>query len=68
VPKEEKQLQPWEDLIVSEVRRAREALFAEFDYNLAMFAKELRRKQIDTGRQVITRSPRRPNQGKNEAA
>jgi hypothetical protein len=66
--KEEKQLQPWNDPIISEVRQAREALFAEFDYNLTRFAEELRRKQIDTGRQVVTRSPRRPNQGSGEAA
>jgi hypothetical protein len=51
--KEEKQLQPWNDPIISEVRQAHEALFAEFDYNLTRFAEELRRKQIDTGRHVI---------------
>jgi hypothetical protein len=66
--KEEKQLQPLDDPIVSEVRLAREALFAEFDYNLAKFAEELRRKQINTGRQVVTRAPRRSNQGNGEAA
>jgi hypothetical protein len=65
---EEKQLQPWNDPIVSELRQAREALFAEFDYNLARFAEELHRKQKDTGRQVVTRSPRHPNQGSGEAA
>jgi hypothetical protein len=66
--KEEKQIQPWNDAIVSELRQAREALFAEFDYSLAKFAEELHRKQIETGRQVITRSPRRPNHGSGEAA
>ena len=55
--------QPWEDPIVLEVRQAREALFAESEYDLEKYAEKLRRKQADSGRQVVSRSPRRPDQG-----
>jgi hypothetical protein len=66
--KAEERLQPWDDLIVSEVRQAREALFAESGYDLKKYTERLRRKQADSGRQVVTRSPRRPNQDSGEAA
>jgi hypothetical protein len=67
MPDAQERLQPWDDPIVSEVRQIREALFAEFDYDLEKYAERLRRKQVDSGKQVVTRSPRRPNQGSGEA-
>jgi len=64
----EENLQPWDDLIVAETRHIREELFAEFDYDLEKHAESLRRKQEDSGMQVVTRSPRRPDHGSGEAA
>jgi len=66
--KAEERSQSWDDPIVSEVRQAREALFAEFDYDLEKFAQRLRQEQSGSGRQVVTRSPRRPNHRSGEAA
>jgi hypothetical protein len=66
--KAEERLQPWDDLIVSEVRQAREALFAESGYDLKKFTERLRLRQADSGRQVVTRSPKRPSQDSGEAA
>jgi hypothetical protein len=61
-------LQPWDDPIVSEVRKVREALLAEFNYDLGKYAEALHQKQADSNRQVVTRSPRRPTHGNGEAA
>jgi hypothetical protein len=66
--KTEEYLQSWDDPIVSEVRQVREALFAEFNYDLGKYAESLRRKQADSDRPVVTRSPRRPTHGSGEAA
>jgi hypothetical protein len=64
----EELLQSWDDSIVSKVRQVREALLAEFNYDLGKYTEELRRKQADSNRQVVTRSPRRPIHGNGEAA
>jgi hypothetical protein len=64
----ENNLQPWDDLIVSEIRHIREDLFAEFDYDLEKYTESLHRKQKNSGRHVVTRSPRRPDHGNGEAA
>ena len=64
----EERSQRWEDPIVSEVRKAREALFAEADYDLEKLSQRLRQEQSGSGRQIVTRSPRRPNHRKGEAA
>jgi hypothetical protein len=66
--KAEENLQPWDDPIVAEIRHTREDLYAEFDYDLEKYAKSLRRKQKNSGRQVVARSPRRPEHGSGEAA
>jgi len=60
--------QPWEDPIVSEVRRAREAIFAEAEYDLEKLSQRLRDRQSASGRRVVTRSPRRPSHRDIEAA
>jgi hypothetical protein len=61
-------LQPWDDPIVSEVRRIRETLFAESDYDLEKYVQRLRQKQADSGRQVVVRPPRHPDKGTGAAA
>jgi hypothetical protein len=65
--KKEKSL-PHEDPIVAEVRKVREALFAEADYDLEKFSRLLREKQSTSTRRVVTRPPRRSNDSKGEAA
>ena len=66
--KAEEHSQPWDDPIVSEVRQAREALFAQSDYDLEKFAQRLRQEQSGSGRRIVTRSPRPPNDLNGEAA
>jgi len=48
----------WEDPIVSEVRKVREALYAESGYNLYELSRRLRERQALSGRPVVSRSPR----------
>ena len=64
----EEHQKPGNDPIVSEVRKIREGLFAGFEYNLDKYAEHLRKKQEDSGLQVVTRSPRRPDHDSGEAA
>jgi hypothetical protein len=65
---EDDNAQPWTDLIVSEVRKAREAIFAAADYDLDKLSQRLRQEQSDSGRPVVIRVPRRPNHQGGEAA
>ena len=58
----------WDDPIVSEVRRVREAIFAAADFDLDKLCQRLRQEQTDSGRQVVTRAPRVPNHRNGEAA
>ena len=59
---------PWDDPIVSEVRRAREILLAEADYDLEKPSQRLRKEQLTSGRQVVTRATRRPDHVNGKAA
>lgn len=52
---------PWEDPIVAEVRRAREALYAEAGYDLYELSRRLREEQALSGRPVVTHSSCRPH-------
>ena len=56
----EEHSQPWSDPFVAEVRRIREALFAESGYDLAELANRLRQEQTGSDRRIVTRSARRP--------
>ncbi len=49
----------WVDPIVAEVRNAREELFAGAGYDLDEFCKQLRERQQEEGRRVVSLSPRR---------
>ena len=54
---------PGEDPIVEEVRRAGEAYFAEFDFDMEAIGDDLRRRTEiarKAGRVVVTHPPRRP--------
>lgn len=48
----------FEDPIVAEVRKAREALFAAAGYDLDEFCRQLRERQQKEGRRVVSLSPR----------
>lgn len=48
-----------DDPIVAEVRRIREQIAAEFDFDLNAIFDEMRRRQETSGRNYITREPRR---------
>ena len=54
----------WKDPIVEEVRRARDALAARFDYDLAAMMRDLIEKQRKSGRKIIPAPPKRPVQPK----
>jgi len=45
--------QPWRDPIVAEVRRIREALFAEAGYDVHEFFRRLSEKQAVSGHRVV---------------
>jgi hypothetical protein len=49
----------WQDPIVSEVRAAREALFAAAGYDIREFCRRARAAQATSGHPVVTRRSRR---------
>ncbi len=60
--------EPWVDPVVAEVRAAREALLVEIDYDLHKLCEMLRAHQIQAGRRVSSREPRRIMRVSGEAA
>ena len=46
------------DPIVDEVRKAREAHAAEFDYDLSAICSDLKKKEKESGHPVVSRQPR----------
>ncbi len=58
----------WDDRIVREVRRVREALFAAAGFNLEELCRRLRAEQGEGGRPVVSRPSRPPEEGTGEAA
>ena len=51
---------PWEDPVVAEVRKVRETLYSEAGYDLYELSRRLREEQALSGRPVVSRSPRLP--------
>jgi hypothetical protein len=47
----------WRDPIVAEVRKAREALFAESNYDIHEFCRRLAGRQASSGHPIVKRSP-----------
>ena len=45
----------WRDPIVAEVRKAREALFAEANYDIQEFCRRLAARQVDSGHVLVKR-------------
>jgi len=53
----------WEDPIVAEVRKARQALFAAAGYDLEELCRRLNEQQQREGRRPVARSPGMPKTG-----
>ncbi len=49
----------WQDPIVEEVRRWREQYAAEFNYDLKAICRDLREKQKESGRDIVSLPPKR---------
>lgn len=52
----------WHDPIVEEVRRFRQEYAAQFNHNLRAICNDLRKRQMDSGREAVTLPPKRPRQ------
>jgi hypothetical protein len=50
-----------EDPIVAEVRRAREEIAKRFNYDLRAMVEDARKRQAESGRQVVSFPPRPAN-------
>ncbi len=48
--------EPWQDPIVAEVRRVREALLAAAGYDIREYCRRLRQQQPNSGHPVVTRA------------
>ena len=48
------------DEIIEEIRRHREAHAASLDYDLKRITRELQQQERDSGRDVVTRAPKKP--------
>lgn len=53
----------WKDPIVEEVRKAREEYAARFNHDLRAMAIDLRRREKEGGRQIITLQPQAAKEG-----
>ena len=52
------QFEPRKDPIVEEVRKAREAHAEKFNHDLDAIIRDLKRHELDEGREVVSLSPR----------
>lgn len=50
----------WNDPIVEEVRRVRDEHAKKFNYDLRAIAEDLKKQQVETGRQVVVLPPKKP--------
>ena len=58
---------PWDDPIVSELRKAREAILAAADCDLGKLGQRLRQERVASGRTFVAQAPRRANHRDGEA-
>ncbi|MHC5016906.1 MAG: hypothetical protein ACYTGM_20830 [Planctomycetota bacterium] len=59
--------QEWRDPIVEEVRKVRQEYAARFNYDLKAIAEDLRRRQAESGRDIVAFPPRRLEDDQPEA-
>ena len=57
----------WEDPIVNEVRKIRDRLAAEYQYDLRALCRHLQEREKREKRKLTTRPPRRPDAKKTAA-
>jgi hypothetical protein len=50
----------WEDIIVEEVRKAREEHAAKFQYDLDAIFRDLKEQEEKSGREVVSLPPKEP--------
>jgi len=55
MPDDSSPVEAWHDPIVAEVRQAREALFAEANYDIYEFCRRLSARQATSGHSVVKR-------------
>ena len=53
----------WQDPIVEEIHKIREALAAQFHYDVQALGKFFQAQQAEECREVVTRAPRRVSEG-----
>ena len=53
----------WQDPIVEEIHKIREALAAQFQYDVQALGKFFQAQQVAEHREVVTRTPRRVPEG-----
>jgi hypothetical protein len=58
----------WEDPIVEETRKLREEYLAEFDHDLEALVRDLKQKEQQSGRKVVSLPPRKPERSSHHAA
>lgn len=51
----------WEDPIVEEIRQRREEYLAEFNHDLDALVRDLKQKEQQSGRKVVSLPPRKPD-------
>lgn len=52
------------DELIDEIRRHREAHAASLDYDLRRITEDFQRQERESGREVITRPPRKPSEAR----
>jgi hypothetical protein len=58
----------WEDPIVEETRKLRAEYLAEFDHDLEALVRDLKQKEQQGGRKVVSLPPRKPERSAPHAA
>jgi hypothetical protein len=53
----------WQDPIIEEIHKIREALASQFQYDVQALGKFFQAQQAEEGREVVTRTPRRLPEG-----
>ncbi|MCC6126973.1 MAG: hypothetical protein IT426_18600 [Pirellulales bacterium] len=54
LPKDEKITEPWRDPIVEEIHRIREEHAARFNFDLDAIARDLQKRQYESGHKVVS--------------
>ncbi len=58
----------WNDPIVEETRRLRDEYAAQFGYELEAIVRDLKEQEQQSGREIVSFAPRKPDPGASHAA